>query len=335
MSSLARSGALLAPAGVAPGLRESSIASIGMAVPPRVVGNAEIAARLGVDESWIVKRTGVRRRRRASEGERLSDLAAQAAGAALERAAIPAGELDLVIVATFTQDELLPAAAPLVAGRIGADRAGTMDVGAACTGFLSALALAAGQVESGRAKAVLVVGADLLSRVTDYDDRATAGLFGDGAGAAVVRAGGPGLIGPIVLRADPHEGPACISASHRERKIRMRGQDTFRAAVTHLSESTLEAVAAAGLSLDDVDLFVYHQANTRIIGAVGERLGLADDRVIDCIERYGNTSAASIPIALGEAEETGRLPAGATVLVAAFAAGFVWGAGVIEWGCER
>jgi 3-oxoacyl-[acyl-carrier-protein] synthase III len=335
VSSAIRPGAVLAPTGFERGVRDASIASIGVAVPERVVGNSEIAARLGVDESWIEKRTGVRERRRAADGERLSDLAAEAGRAALGRAAIPARELDLVIVATFTQDELLPAAAPLVAGRIGADRAGTMDLGAACTGFLSALALAAGQVEAGRADAALVVGADLVSRVIDYDDRSTAGLFGDGAGAGVVRAGGPGRIGPIVLSADPYTGPACINASHADRKIRMRGQDTFRAAVARLSESTVEAVAAAGLELDEVDLFVYHQANTRIIGAVGERLGLPGDRVVDCIERYGNTSAASIPIALREAEELGRLPDGATVLVAAFAAGFVWGAGVIEWGCER
>jgi 3-oxoacyl-[acyl-carrier-protein] synthase-3 len=335
VSSVPRSGALLTPPGVASSTREASVASIGVAVPERVVSSAEIAARLGVDESWIVKRTGVRERRRASDGQRLSDLAAQAGSSALERASIPASDLDLVIVATFTQDELLPAAAPLVAGQIGADRAGTMDLGAACTGFLSALAVAAGQAESGRADAVLVVGADLLSRVTDYDDRSTAGLFGDGAGAAVVRSGGPGRIGPIVLHADPHDGPACINASHAERKIRMRGQDTFRAAVARLAESTLEAVTTAGLQLEDVDLFVYHQANTRIIGAVGERLGLPGDRVIDCIERYGNTSAASIPIALREAERLGRLPDGATVLVGAFAAGFVWGAGVIEWGSER
>jgi 3-oxoacyl-[acyl-carrier-protein] synthase-3 len=233
-------------------------------------------------------------------------------------------------VASFTQDELLPNAAPLVAAELGAHRAGALDLGAACTGFLSGLALAASHVEAGRAQTVLVIGADLVSRVIDRDDRRTAALFGDGAGAVVVSSGGAAAIGPIVLRADG-SGADCIRASHAERLLRMRGQDTFRAAVARLSESTLEALAAAELELEEIDLFVYHQANTRIISAVGERLGLPAERVIDCIARYGNTSAASIPIALSEAEGGGLLSPGARVLVSAFAAGFVWGAGVIEW----
>jgi 3-oxoacyl-[acyl-carrier-protein] synthase III len=312
-------------------LRVAGIAAIGVSVPAQVVPNAPIARRLGVDESWIVARTGVHERRHAAPGETLEQFAAAAGQAALERAGVAAERLDLVLVATCTQDALLPNAAPLVAERLGGRRAGALDLGAACTGFLSGLAVASGQVESGRAECALVIGADLLSRLTDHDDPRTAALFGDGAGAAVVTAGGPGRVGSILLRADG-SGASCLRASHAERLIRMRGQDTFRAAVARLCESTLEALDAAELGLEDVDLFVYHQANGRITAAVGERLGLPPERVVDCIARYGNTSAASIPIALAEAESAGRLRPGSRVLVSAFGAGFVWGAGVIEWG---
>jgi 3-oxoacyl-[acyl-carrier-protein] synthase-3 len=235
-----------------------------------------------------------------------------------------------VLVASFTQDELLPNAAPLVAQQLGTPNAGAVDLGAACTGFLSGLSIAAAQVEGGRAEAVLVVGAELTSRVLDQSDRRTAALFGDGAGAVLVTAGGPGAIGPVLLRSDG-SGADCIRVEWDERLLRMRGQDTFKAAVARLSESTLEACAEAGVDLDDIDLFVYHQANARITRAVGQRLALPPERVVDCIERYGNTSAASLPIALAEAERDGRLRRGARVLVGTFAAGFTWGAGVIEW----
>jgi 3-oxoacyl-[acyl-carrier-protein] synthase III len=311
--------------------RPSAIASVSMAVPEGVVPNQEIAERLGVSHDWIVARTGVHERHVAREDERLSELAATAGRGALEAAGVTAEELDLVFVATMAADELTPNAAPLVALELGATDAGAMDVGAACTGFLSGLSLAAAQVESGRAERVLVVGADLLSRLTDRQDRRTAALFGDGAGAAVVtRANGRGWIGPVVLRADGNGAPA-IRASHDERLLHMQGHDTFRAAVKRLSEATLQAVERAGIGLEDVDLFVYHQANARILAAVGEQLGLDRDRVIDCIDRYGNTSAATIPIALSEAQAANRLESGATVLLGAFGAGFTWGAGVIEW----
>ena len=311
-------------------LRGAGVAGIATALPAEVVTNAPIAAHLGVDERWIVARTGVLERRRAGSELTLTDLAAAAGVSALERARVDAGELDLVLVATFTADRLLPNAAPLVADRLGASKAGALDLGAACTGFLSGLGLAASQVEVGRADAVLVIGAELMSRVVDRDDRRTAALFGDGAGAAVVTPGGAGRIGPVVLRADgAHAG--YITATHDERLLRMRGQDTFRAAVVRMSQCTLEALDAAELGLDDIDLFVYHQANARITAAVGERLGLPAERVLDCIARYGNTSAASIPIALAEAEADGRLRPGTRALLAAFGAGLAFGAGVVEW----
>jgi 3-oxoacyl-[acyl-carrier-protein] synthase-3 len=307
----------------------AGLASIAAELPAQVVDNERIAGPLGLDSEWITSRTGVRERRRANE-ETLVDLAAGAGARALALSGTEPAELDLVLVATFTPDELQPHAAPLVADRLGAAAAGSVDVGAACTGFLSALSLAAAQVEAGRAQAALIVGAEVLSQVVDYTDRRTAGLFGDGAGAAVITAGGPGRIGEIVLRADGSRS-RLITASHQERLLRMEGRATFRAAVAAISATSREVVSDAGLSLDEIDLFVFHQANSRIISAVGERLELPPDRVVDCIERFGNTSAASIPIALAQAAVEGRLQRGSRVLFGAFGAGLTWGAGIVEW----
>jgi 3-oxoacyl-[acyl-carrier-protein] synthase III len=309
--------------------RAPGIASIAAELPGRVIENEELARPLGIDSEWISSRTGVQRRRRA-QGETLVDLAAVAGARALVLADVDPAELDLVLVATFTPDQLQPHAAPLVADRLGARSAGAMDVGAACTGFLSALSLAAAQLESGRARAALVVGAELLSTVTDFGDRRTAGLFGDGAGAAVVTVGGPGQIGPVALRCDGGRAEL-IQATHEERLIRMDGRATFRAAVAAMTDVTQEVVSDAGLALEEIDLFVYHQANSRIISAVGERLGLPGDRVIDCLAECGNTSAASIPIALSQAAGRGMLRKGSRVLLSAFGAGLTWGAGIVEW----
>jgi 3-oxoacyl-[acyl-carrier-protein] synthase-3 len=311
--------------------RTAGIASVAMAVPDNVVTNAQVAERAGVTEQWIVHRTGVHERRHVSDGQRLQDLAGAAGRAALDEAGLDPGELDLVLVATVGADELLPNAAPLVAHDLGAHRAGAMDVGAACTGFLSGLSLAAAQVEGGRCDHVLVIGADVLSRFVDPTDRGTAALFADGAGASVVSADGEGTIGHIALHADGAGGPA-ICAAQADQIIHMQGHDTFKAAVQRLSESTLEAVGHADLELDDIGLFVYHQANARILAAVGERLGIDRARVIDCIDRYGNTSSATLPIALADARERGMLEPGMNVVLAAFGAGFTWGAGVIQWG---
>ncbi len=322
-----------APAAVRDGaLRGAGIASVAMCVPDRTVPNAEVAERLGIDGNWIAKRTGIRERRIAWPEERLSAFAAEAGEIALERAGASAIDLDLVLVATMSPDDLTPNAAPLVAAELGATSAGAMDVGAACTGFLSALSLATSQIESRRADNVLVIGAELLSRITDPLDRSTAGLLADGAGAALIRAtDSPGRIGPVVLGAD---GGHCelITASHADRVIRMNGHDTFKHAVARMSEATLDALSLVGRSLDEVDLFVYHQANSRIIRAVGLELGLAPERTADYLAGYGNTSAATLPMALTLAEEDGRLHDGATVLLAAFGAGLAWGATVVEWG---
>ena len=321
------------PAGRRPDtLVGARIGSVALAVPETVVTNAPIAERLGVDENWIVSRMGIRERRVLPPDERLSDLAARAGRGALERAGLDPAELDLIVVGTMSQDELTPGAAPLVAHELGASQASALDVGAACTAFLAAVDLAAGQIEAGRSRNALVIGADVLHRWLDHDDKRTAGLFGDGAGAAVMTASEEGTgIGPIAIHSDGSQAWT-IYADREEGVLHMEGGDTYQQAVNRLSEVSLEALELAGLSLEDIDLFVYHQANKRILKAVRERLGAPPERMVDVIETYGNTSAGSIPIALVEAEADGRLYEGAKVLLGAIGSGLVWGGGVVEWG---
>ncbi len=331
MSALQRD--LVAQDTTVPGVPEgAAIASVGASLPKTVIPNAEVAARIGVSDEWIVRRTGIRSRRVAGPTERLSTHATNAAAAALRRAGLSPEQVDLVLVATTTPDDVMPNAAPLVAHALGAVRAGAFDIGAACTGFLSALAVGTGQIEAGRAQCVLVIGADLMSRILDPQDRSTAAVFADGAGAVVLQATSEASrIGPIVLGADG-AGADHIKVPREEGVIRMRGHETYREAVARLSLSTVQAVRAAGIRLDDIDLFVYHQANGRILSAVGERLSLPADRVVDCIGEYGNTSAATLPLALAHVEREGRLKADQRVLLGAFGAGFTWGATVVEWG---
>jgi 3-oxoacyl-[acyl-carrier-protein] synthase-3 len=305
------------------------VAAIGIALPERVVPNSEISGRLGVDDSWIETRTGIRERRHARPGERLTDLAIRAGRDAIERSGVPLEEVDLVLVATTTADEVMPNAAPLVADALGLPHAQAFDVGAACTGFVAALSLAAGMLDSGRARHALVIGADLMSRVLDLDDRRTAGLFGDGAGALLVGGRLGPRFGDFAFGVDGDGAPhICVP---RGGHMTMAGQETFRAAVKRLTEAIPAAAARAGLGMDEIDLVVVHQANSRILRSVGERLDLDPERVVDCIGRFGNTSAATIPLALWAAERDGRLTAGSRIVVAAFGAGFQWGAGVVEW----
>jgi 3-oxoacyl-[acyl-carrier-protein] synthase-3 len=323
----------LKPPATSPTTKAVSILSVGTALPPGRLTNAELAQTLGITEEWILSRTGVRERRRAGPDERLSDYAAAAGAEALKRACVDAEDLDLVIVATLSADELTPNAAPLVAHALKAHRAGAFDVGAACTSFLSGLAIGSAQIESGRAERILLIGVDFITRVTNYEDKRTAPLFADAAGAVVLARSesGQGAIGPIVLGSDGAHGDV-ITITHSERKVRMDGPEVFRHAVARMSEVTLAAVERAGLTLQDIDLFVYHQANARITRALGERLSLPTDRVVDCIEMLGNASAATLPVALKTAQDDGRLKPGTKVLLSAFGAGFTWGGGVVEWG---
>ena len=317
-------------------LTPAAILSVATALPEGRVTSAELADRLGVTEEWIVSRTGIRERRQAGPDERLSDYATRAGARALEAAGVDAANLDLVIVATLSQDEITPSTAPIVAHQLGATRAGAFDVGAACTAFLTALAQGSANIESGRARHVLVVGADFVTRLVDYGDKRSAPLFADAAGAVVLGPadgsdGDRGAIGPIVLGADgSHAGT--LFATIAERKIRMDGPEVFRHAVARMSEVTLDAVQRAGLTLADIDLFVFHQANARITRALGERLELDPAKVVECIETIGNASAATLPVGLAAAQADGRLRPGANVLMAAFGAGFTWGGGVVRWG---
>ena len=307
---------------------------LGHYLPAEVVSNDPIAERIGVDDEWIVRRTGIHARHRAAPDERLTDLAVRAARGALDDAGVDPSEVDLVLVATLSQDELTPNAAPLVAHELGADRAGAIDIGAACSGWLSGLSLAAAQIEIGRADKVLLIGAEILTRLTNLEDRKTAALWGDGAGAVLLGADGDAAVGPIVLSADGGLADV-ITASHEDRLLRVEGHETFQTAVKRLAEATVAALARADLELEDIDVFVYHQANARILRAVGERLELDDDKVADYIAEVGNTSAASIPLTLALLREDGRLRPGQRLLVAAIGAGFTWGAGTLQWGVTQ
>ncbi|MDQ3644501.1 MAG: beta-ketoacyl-ACP synthase 3, partial [Actinomycetota bacterium] len=242
-------------------------------------------------------------------------------------------DVDLVLVATTTKDQITPDAAPLVAAELGAGEAGAFDVGAACTGFVTGVAVARGQIETGAAECVLVIGADALFKHLDPDDKRTAALFGDGAGAVVMTATDPpGRVSIPVLRANG--GQAELVFANHGAKLEMAGRETFENAVTLLTEVTGQALAGAGIEIDDIDLFVYHQANRRILRAVGERLELPSERVLDYIADYANTSAATIPIALAEAQGDGALAVGQRLLLGAFGAGFTWGAVIVDWGLD-
>jgi 3-oxoacyl-[acyl-carrier-protein] synthase III len=315
-------------------LRGAAILSVGASLPARSVSNDEVAARIGKTDEWIYTRTGIRERRHAQPQERLTDVAAAASREALERAGVAAAELDLVVVGTLTPDERMPNAAAALAHELGAHGAGTIEVNAACTGFVTALSIAAAHVEAGRARRVLVVGADFISRVTDHDSKQTAMLFADGAGAVVLAPApvGAGRIGPILLRHDASSPEFLYLARTDGSTIEMDGHATFKHAVNRIVEVTQEVVEAAALTLVDVDLFVYHQANGRILRSVAERLELDPARVVDCIELTGNMSAASVPYALAVAHAEGRVADGARMLFAAFGGGFTWGAGIVEWG---
>jgi 3-oxoacyl-[acyl-carrier-protein] synthase-3 len=313
------------------GIGGAAVASVGASLPEGIVESAEIEARLGLAADWIERRTGIRQRHVAAPGERLETHATAAATIALERAGIDAADVDLVLVATSTADEIMPQAAPLVATALGATRAGAFDIGAACSGFLAGLHTGASMIDSGRADCVVVIGADFMSRVIDPTDRGTSAVFADGAGAVVLVASGENRIGPILIRSEA-DTAGIIRLGREDQLIRMVGHETYKLAVAKLSETTAEAADAAGIELDDIDLFVYHQANGRILTAVGERLGLRPERVVDCISDLGNTTAATLPLALEHSVQTGRLRPGDRVLLAAFGAGFTWGATVLEWG---
>jgi 3-oxoacyl-[acyl-carrier-protein] synthase-3 len=312
-------------------LRPAGIIGIGGALPRHEIGNAELAERLSTTNEWIVRRTGIRSRRWLDEGQPLAEIAAEAALAALSDAGATPADVDVVIVSTITADRVTPGAAIDVAQRIGAGAVSAFDVNAACAGFIYALDQACAMVETGRADLVLVVGAEALSRLTDHEDRGTAVLFGDGAGAVVVAAAeGPRGCAGFVLSSDAAHSEL-LYADVDDRELHMEGREVYRHAVARMVEVTNEALRRSGLTADDLDVLVAHQANGRIIESAASRLGIPPEKAIIHLDRVANTSSASIPLALWQAEREGRLEPGMTVGLVAFGAGFVWGAGVLGW----
>lgn len=323
----------------------AQILGVGMSVPERSVTNDELSRTIDTNDEWIRQRTGIEARRIAADGEATSTFATAAGRMALESASTDAADLDLIIVATCTPDYPVPGSAPFVQAELGAKRAGVMDLNAGCTGFVSALSVASSMVAAGTSRRVLVCGAETLSRITDWNDRTTAVLFGDGGGAVVIGPCDQPRLGPFVLGAEgarwdllwvPAGGsrkPATDETlAGREHTIRMRGQDVYKHAVDRMCEATLQVLGEEPIG--SVDLLVAHQANARIVNAVADRLKLRPDQAVCNIGPYGNTSAASIPIALAELEASGRLEPGMRVLLVAFGAGFAWGAGLATWGAE-
>ena len=321
-----------------------SISGLGFHVPERVVTNDEFARLVDTSDEWIRTRTGIRERRFAAAEEALSDIALPAARVALERAGISGRDLDLIIVATVTPDMLFPSTAALIADQLGAENAGAYDLSAGCTGFMYGLAQAFGMVSSGMSKRSLVVGADVLSKLMNFADRSTCVLFGDGAGAVVVeRSGESGFLGfdlgadgaggvDLQLPAGGSRRPTTADTVARgEHYVQMNGRQVFKFATRVLVSSAESVLAECGLTPADVDVYVPHQANVRIIDHAVARLGIPEDRVLINVDRYGNTSSASIPLALAEALEQGRLHRGDTVLMTGMGAGLTWGSAVMRW----
>lgn len=309
-------------------LRTAGMLGYGGAQPAREISSAEVAERYGLTADWIVERTGVESRRvlDTEHGETLADLSLSAARDALAVAGRSADEVDMVIVATITSDHLFPAQAVVLAAELGVpDSAVVYDLSAACTGFVTALGQAAAAIETGRSQLALVVGADAISRITPHDDPKSAPLFGDAAGAVVVGPVDHGGIGPMAAGFD-HQHRILHADNEHENAIRMRGRETYSNAVARMSEVILESLAARGRALDDIALLVPHQANIRIVDAVGEKLGIAADRVSTQIADVGNTSAASIPFALSREYSAGRLAGGGLIVMVGFGGGFVYSA---------
>jgi len=327
------------------GIRGTTITGTGMYVPERVLTNHDLEKLVETTDEWIVERTGIRERRIAAPDQASSDLALIACRRALEMANVDAAQIDQIVLATTTPDRILPSCACTLQQKLGASKAAAYDVFAACTGFVYGLGLARGLIGAGVADTVLVVGVETLSRIVDYTDRNTCVLFGDGAGAAVLQACETGVgVHAIDMHSDGELGevlevPAGISANPasehtvaaHEHYIRMQGKRLFPFAVRSMEDSTRRCAEAAGWAPEDIDLFIPHQANLRIIEGVRERLGMPAEKVYVNIERYGNTSSASIPIALDECVRSGRLKPGDKLAMAAFGGGATWGASAMTW----
>ena len=317
------------------------ITGTGACLPAKVLTNADLERRVEASDAWIRERTGIRERHVAAEGETTCDLAEAAARRALDAAGIEARKIDLIVVATTTPDRVFPSTACLLQARLGIHGCAAFDVQAVCTGFVYALAVAEKFIRTGAARRALVVGAETLSRILDWNDRSTCVLFGDGAGAVVLEASERAGILSTHLHADGHYEhlltvPAGIS-EHPERfrsgeaTVRMKGNEVFRMAVNTLGRMVTEVLHANGMKKTDIDWLIPHQANIRIIAATARKLDMPMERVVVTVDRHGNTSAASIPLALDTAVRDGRVQPGATVLMEAFGGGFTWGAALLRF----
>ncbi len=320
----------------------SLVAGCGAHLPERIVTNEELARSVDTTDEWIYERTGIRERRIAAEDEKTSALGAAAAEAALQSAGAAAADIDLIVLATTTPDETFPATATQVQALIGATKAAAFDVQAVCSGFIFSLAVADSFIQTGRAETALVIGAETFSRIVDWQDRDTCVLFGDGAGAVVLRASngaGTGADRGILsthLHSDGrfHDllytdgGP---SSTRTVGQVRMVGKEVFRHAVANLASVLEEALTANGLEAEDIDWLVPHQANKRILDSTARKLGLPPEKMVVTIERHANTSAASIPLALAEASSDGRIKPGDVVILEAMGGGFTWASCVLRW----
>ncbi len=327
----------------------SSIIGTGSYMPEKVLTNDDLSKIVDTSDEWITTRTGIRERRIAAEDQATSDLAAEAARRALADAGVAPEEVNLIVVATVTPDMFFPSTACFVQKKIGASNAVCFDISAACSGFLYALQVARHFINTGNRTTALVIGAEKLSSLINWQDRNTCVLFGDGAGAVVIRRAeeetdAPGRVLSTVMGSDgnladllkvPGGGSACpITAENalsRPNTIHMEGRETFKHAVTRMCQASEQALEMAGLKKEDITLIIPHQANLRIIQAIADRLGLPHDKAFINLDKYGNTSAATIPVALDEANKAGRLKRGDILLLVAFGGGFTWASSVVRW----
>lgn len=326
-------------------MRGSTIAGIGHYLPERILTNAEIEALVETSDEWIVTRTGIRERRIAAPEQASSDLGLEAAREAMADAGVGPDDLDLIIVGTATPDMLFPATACILQDRLGAKRAGAFDLSAACSSWVYGIAVAHGYVSSGMAETVLVVGAETLSKITNWKDRSTCVLFGDSAGAAVIRPcepgqgflsfylGADGAGGPLIsLPGGGSRYPASYETIERgDHYLQMNGREVYKFAVRLIPKAIEEAASRAGVRLEDVDWFIPHQANIRIIDAAAERLGQPREKFFINVERFGNTSSASVPVALYEAVRGGKIRQGDLTVMVAFGGGLTWASTALRW----
>ena len=315
----------------------SVVAGTGSALPARRVDNAELAEQVDTSDEWIIERTGIRSRYIAGDGETTASLATDAARKALEDAAVPASEIDLIVLATATPDQTFPSSATKVQAALGINDCIAFDVHAVCTGFLYAVSVADAMLRAGSARTALVIGAETFSRILDWEDRTTCVLFGDGAGALVLRAedGERGILATKLHADGRHNDRLFVdggpSSTGTVGKLRMKGREVFRHAVVNLANVMGEVLGATELTADDVDWVVPHQANARILDATAKKLGLPSEKVVVTVDRHANTSAASVPLALDVAVKDGRIKRGDIVVLEAMGGGFTWGAAVLRY----